>query len=60
MITATSDLNYAIAGRFREEGIEIPFAQRDVTIKNPEVLAGIVAKGKKPVKKSALRKNDEL
>ena len=53
VITATSDLNYAIAGRFREEGIEIPFAQRDVTIKNPEVLAGIVAKSKKPVKKSA-------
>ena len=56
VITATSDLNYAIAGRFREEGIEIPFAQRDVTIKNPEVLAGIVKGGKKSVKKSAKKK----
>ena len=56
VITATSDLNYAIAGRFREEGIEIPFAQRDVTIKNPEVLAGIVAKSGKSVKKSAKKK----
>ncbi len=38
MLSAKSDMNYAIADAFRKEGIEIPFAQRDVYIKNLDQL----------------------
>ncbi len=42
-LTVRSDVNFSIAKRFEEEGIEIPFAQQDIRLKNLEEIGATIS-----------------
>lgn len=52
MMVVTTELHHRIAERFTEEGIEIPFAQRDVWLRNPETLGAAGTNPSTPPKPS--------
>ena len=47
MLSARSDMNFEIMKRFTEAGIEIPFAQRDVNLKNIKELGEVLKPNQK-------------
>lgn len=43
VLSTKSDINFEIYKKFEEEGIEIPFAQSDITLKNVDQIGEVIA-----------------
>lgn len=47
MLSAKSEMNFSIVKRFEEEGVEIPYAQRDINLRNVDQAAKAFWQGKR-------------